>query len=252
MARAMSKLGLCSRSQAAEMIRAGRVRLNGRVRRDPETPVRMEQDRITIDGQPAAAKEKVYLMVNKPRTMVTTASDEQGRETVYACLPPGMPWVAPVGRLDMASEGLLLMTNDSEWAARITAPESHVEKTYHVRIGAPAEDELLKKMLAGVESEGERLGVKRVSVLRHGRRNSWLSVVLDEGKNRQIRRIMEALGIEVLRLIRVAIGPLELGELKKGKARRLSGEEKKALEARTKKSEVRSKNRNQAAIGFTS
>jgi 23S rRNA pseudouridine2605 synthase len=228
----MSKLGVCSRSQASEMIDAGRVRLNGWVHRDPETPVRMEQDRITIDGKTVEAKEKVYLMVNKPRTVVTTASDEQGRDTVYACLPPGLPWVAPVGRLDMASEGLLLMTNDSEWAAWITAPESHVEKTYHVRIAAKAEEELLQKIMAGVESEGELLRVKRVSVLRHGGRNSWLEVVLDEGKNRQIRRIMEALEIEVLRLIRVAIGHVELGELKKGKARRLSAEEKRALESK--------------------
>ena len=212
------------------MIRAGRVRLNGKVRRDPETPVRLEHDRITLDGQPLQAQEKVYLMLNKPRKVVTTASDEAGRKTVYACLPPGLPWVAPVGRLDMASEGLLLMTNDSEWAARITAPESHLDKRYHVQVGARPEEELLQKIMAGVESEGEWLQVKRVEVLRQGGRNCWLTVVLDEGRNRQIRRIMEALGVEVLRLVRVAIGPVELGELKKGQARRLSAEEKKALD----------------------
>ncbi|MGA1998606.1 MAG: pseudouridine synthase [Terriglobales bacterium] len=230
LARAMSKRGSCSRSQASEMIRAGRVRLNGKVRRDPETPVRLERDRITLDGQPLQALEKVYLMLNKPRTVVTTASDEAGRKTVYACLPPGLPWVAAVGRLDMASEGLLLMTNDSEWAARITAPESHLDKRYHVRVGAKAEEELLQKMMAGVESEGEWLRVKRVEVLRHGGRNCWLKVVLDEGRNRQIRRIMQALGVEVLRLVRVAIGPVELGELKKGQARRLTPKEKAALD----------------------
>ncbi|MBZ5627555.1 MAG: rRNA pseudouridine synthase [Acidobacteriia bacterium] len=230
MARAISKLGYCSRSRAAEMIRAGRVRLNGKLRRDPESPVSLEKDRVTIDGKQLTAKEKVYLALNKPRTVVTTASDERERETVYACLPPGLPWVAPVGRLDMASEGLLLMTNDSEWAARITAPESHLEKTYHVRIGAPADDKLLEKMLAGVESDGERLRVKRASVLRHGRRNSWLEVVLEEGKNRHIRRMLEVLGIEVMRLIRVRIGPLELGELRKGTTRRLTYQEKKSLD----------------------
>ncbi|MGZ4826235.1 MAG: pseudouridine synthase [Terriglobales bacterium] len=230
LARTISKLGYCSRSEAAEIIRAGRVKLNGAVQRDPETAVRMEKDRVSIDGKRVEAKEKVYLMLNKPRTVVTTAADEHGRDTVYACLPPGLPWVAPVGRLDMASEGLLLMTNDTEWAARITDPESGVEKTYHVRVGAPGDEELLQKMLRGVESEGELLRVKRVSVLRHGSKNCWLSVVLDEGKNRHIRRIMEELGIEVLRLIRVAIGPLELGDLKKGQARRLTAEEKRALE----------------------
>ena len=204
--------------------------LNGRLRRDPESPVRLEKDRVTIDGRRLTAKEKVYLVLNKPRTMVTTASDEQRRQTVYACLPPGLPWVAPVGRLDKASEGLLLMTNDSEWAARITAPESHLEKTYHVRIGALADEKLLEKMLAGVESDGERLRLKRVSVVRHSRRNSWLEVVLDEGRNRQIRRILEGLGVTVLRLIRVRIGPLELGELRKGTARRLTRQEKESLD----------------------
>jgi 23S rRNA pseudouridine2605 synthase len=226
----MSKQGNCSRSQAAAMIRAGRVRVNGKVRRDPETPVRLEHDRIRLDGQPLRAQQKVYLMLNKPRTVVTTASDEAGRDTVYACLPPGLPWVAPVGRLDMASEGLLLMTNDSEWGARITAPESHLDKRYHVRVGTTADEPLLQKMLAGVESEGEWLRVKRVEVLRHGRRNCWLEVVLDEGRNRQIRRIMQALGVEVLRLVRVAIGPVELGELKKGQARPLTPEEKASLD----------------------
>jgi 23S rRNA pseudouridine2605 synthase len=230
LARAISKLGYSSRAQAAELIRAGRVRLNGKVRRDPESPVRIQTDRLTIDGKPLDAKEKVYLALNKPRTVVTTASDEQGRETVYGCLPPGLPWVAPVGRLDMASEGLLLMTNDSEWAARITSPESHLEKTYHVRVGAPADEALLKKLLAGIESDGEQLRVKRVSVLRHGQRNAWLEVVLDEGKNRHIRRMMKALGLEVLRLVRVSIGPLELGELKKGTARPLTPKEKEALD----------------------
>jgi len=212
------------------MIRAGRVRLNGQVRRDPETPVRLDRDRITLDGQPLQAQEKVYLMLNKPRTVVTTASDEAGRKTVYACLPPGLSWVAPVGRLDMASEGLLLMTNDSEWAARITAPESHLDKRYHVQVGAKAEEELLEKMMAGVESDGEWLRAKRVEVLRQGRRNCWLEVVLDEGRNRQLRRIMQGLGVEVLRLVRVAIGPVELGELKKGRARRLTPQEKATLD----------------------
>jgi 23S rRNA pseudouridine2605 synthase len=240
LARAMSKLGQCSRSQASAVIRAGRVQLNGKVRREPETPVHLEQDRITLDGRPLQAEQKVYLMLNKPRTVVTTASDEAGRETLYAYLPPDLPWVAPVGRLDMASEGLLLLTNDSEWAARITSPESHVEKTYHVRVSTRFDEKLLQKMIAGVESEGELLRVKRVAVLRSGGRNCWLEVVLDEGRNRQIRRIVEALGVEVLRLIRVAIGPLQLGELKKGTARILTKAEKNAFEGR-KKSDVRAK-----------
>jgi len=227
----MSKLGYCSRSQAAELIHAGRVKLNGAVRRDPETPVQLRKDRIEIDGKPAARSEMIYLVLNKPRGVVTTASDEKGRETVYAYLPEGLPWVAPVGRLDKASEGLLMMTNDSEWAARITAPQTHLGKTYHVQIGAIADEKLLEDLRNGIRaSDGELLRAKRVSIVRQGERNSWIEIVLEEGKNRQIRRMLEHFGIEVLRLVRVAIGPLELGELAKGAARSLSKEEKQALD----------------------
>ena len=134
LARALSKLGFCSRSQAAKLIRAGRVRLNGATRHDPETPVRLERDRIEVDRNAVAAESKIYLMLNKPRGVVTTASDEKGRQTVYSLLGEKLPWVGPVGRLDKASEGLLLLTNDSEWAARISDPGSHLDKTYHVQV----------------------------------------------------------------------------------------------------------------------
>jgi 23S rRNA pseudouridine2605 synthase len=227
----MSKLGYCSRSQAAELIHAGRVKLNGVLRRDPETPVHLGKDRIEIDGKRASRSEMIYLMLNKPRGVVTTASDEKGRETVYAYLPRGVQWVAPVGRLDKASEGLLLVTNDSEWAARITAPETHLENTYHVQIGAVADDELLRELRNGVHaSDGDLLRAKRVSIVRQGERNSWIEIVLDEGKNRQIRRMLKHFGIEVLRLVRVAIGPLELMDLPKGTSRALENEEKQALD----------------------
>jgi len=231
LARALSKLGYCSRSQAAELIRGSRVRLNGGLRRDPETPVRIGKDRIEVDGQPVAASSKIYLVLNKPRGIVTTASDEKGRDTVYSLLPGNLPWVAPVGRLDKASEGLLLLTNDSEWAAKITAPETHLDKTYHVQIGAVADDALLQSLEKGVWSkEGDFLRVKRAAILRQGERNSWLEITLDEGKNRQIRRIFEQLGVEVLRLIRVAIGPLALDDLAKGASRPLTSAEKLALD----------------------
>jgi 23S rRNA pseudouridine2605 synthase len=231
LSRAISKLGFCSRAQAAQLIRAGRVRLNGGVRRDPETPVRIGKDRIEVDGHQLKAAAKIYLVMNKPRGIVTTASDEKGRDTVYSLLGEDLPWVAPVGRLDKASEGLLLLTNDSEWAARVTAPETHLDKTYHVQIGKIADETLLEKLTAGIRSkEGETLKVKRVSLLRQGERNSWLEIILDEGKNRHIRRMVEALGIDVLRLIRVAIGSLALGELAKGGVRALTGEEKLGLD----------------------
>jgi 23S rRNA pseudouridine2605 synthase len=231
LARALSKLGYCSRSQAEELIRAGRVQLNGTARRDPETPVRLARDRVEVDGRRATAPARIYLMLNKLRGVVTTISDEKGRETVYACLPGGLPWAAPIGRLDKASEGLLLFTNDSNWAARLLAPESHVSKTYHVQVAALPGEDLLQSLMCGVRTkEGEILRAESARVLRHGERNTWLEIILDEGKNRQIRRMLEHFGIEVLRLIRVAIGPLQLGMLAKGSTRHLSREEKLSLD----------------------
>jgi len=230
LARALSKLGFCSRSQAARLIREGRVQLNGTTRRDPETPVRLQRDRIEVDRNAVTAESRIYLMLNKPRGVVTTASDEKGRDTVYSLLGEKLPWVGPAGRLDKASEGLLLLTNDSEWAARISDPGSHLDKTYHVQVGALAGEALADKVVKGVFAGVELLRAKRARVLRTGEKNTWLEIALDEGKNRQIRRILEHLGIEVLRLIRVAIGPLALGQLAKGKSRALASAEKVALD----------------------
>ena len=233
LARALSKLGYCSRSQAAELIRAGRVQLNGRVRLDPETLTRLGQDRIIVEGQALDPQTKIYLMMNKPRGVVTTASDEKGRETVYTVLEragESLPWVAPVGRLDKASEGLLLLTNDSEWGARIAAPETHLEKTYHLQIGIIADARLVESLVNGVKSDGELLRARKAAVLRSGEKNCWLEITLDEGKNRQIRRMLEVLGVEVLRLVRVAIGPLPLGNLAKGAFRAVTKEEKRSLD----------------------
>lgn len=231
LARALSKLGFCSRSEAANLIQAGRVRLNGLPRIDPETPTRLGKDRIEVNGRTIQSAKKIYLLLNKPRGVVTTASDERGRDTVYSCLDPGTPWVAPVGRLDKASEGLLLLTNDSEWAARISDPETHLDKIYHVQISALADEAFTAKLVQGVLADsGEVLRAKRANNLRSGERNCWLEIVLDEGKNRQIRRMFDALGIEVLRLIRIAIGPQQLGPLAKGKSRPLTSAEKQALD----------------------
>ena len=237
LARAMSKLGFCSRSRAAELIYGGRVRLNGLVKRDPETPVRLGRDKISVEGDELNAQSKIYLMMNKPRGLVTTASDEKGRETVYSVLQAqGLPWLAPVGRLDKASEGLLLMTNDSEWSARVTAPESHLDKTYHVQIGTIADDQMLRRLASGVRTEeGEMLRAKSARMIRSGEKNCWLEIVLDEGKNRQIRRMLEELGIEVLRLVRVAIGSLKLGDLPKGANRMLSAIEKRQIDSAIRK-----------------
>jgi 23S rRNA pseudouridine2605 synthase len=218
LARALSKLGFCSRAKAAEIISAGRVTLNNRLRHDPEAPVYLERDRIQVDGHCIEAAKKIYLMLNKPRGVVTTTSDEKGRSTVYEYVGAS-PWLAPVGRLDKASEGLLLLTNDSEWAARVLAPQTHLEKMYHVQIAAIPDVVLLNALAKGVQDGNDFLRVKSASILRAGHRNSWLQIILEEGKNRHIRRMLEQMLVEVLRLGRVSICPLVLGDLRKGKFR---------------------------------
>jgi 23S rRNA pseudouridine2605 synthase len=230
-------MGYCSRSQAAILIRAGRVTSNGRITRDPESPVRLSQGQIEhqieVDGLPLRKTPPIYLVMNKPRGIVTTASDEQGRDKVYDLLPPDSPWVGPVGRLDKASEGLLFLTNDSEWAARITDPNSHLEKKYHVQIDQVADADLLTRI---TKSSGADDGAKSAQLLRHGNKNSWIEITLDEGKNRQIRRLLESVGVQVLRLVRVSIGPLQLGNLKKSSVRPLTKEEKQSLDQTIKSS----------------
>ena len=214
---------MCSRTQAAEWIRAGRVSVDGRVVRDPEFPTIAGRHRIAVDGQALdAAPERRVVVLNKPRGLVTTASDERGRDTVYRCFDGAqLPWLAPVGRLDKASEGLLLFTNDPAWAARITDPQTGPDKRYHVKIDTLPDPALLAALDAGVEHEGDTLRAKSVTVLRTGERTAWLDIVLDEGRNRQIRRMLAAMDVEVLRLVRVAIGTLELGDLAKGAWREL-------------------------------
>jgi 23S rRNA pseudouridine2605 synthase len=192
--------------------------------------VDLERDRIELEGKRLEPVQKVYLMLNKPRGLVTTASDEKGRETVFSCLAgKGLPHVSPVGRLDKASEGLLLFTNDTEWAARITTPEGELEKEYHVQVDRLADEMLASRVMAGVSAGGDFLKAKRATVLRQGTRNSWLEIVLEEGKNRHIRRLLEASGVGVMRLMRVRIGRLELGELAKGQWRHLTQAEAGAL-----------------------
>ena len=229
-ARVLSKAGLCSRTQAAAWVREGRVAVNARIVRDPEHPVRPGVDRVAVDGRDIAAARRIYLALNKPRGLVTTASDEKGRDTVYACLADaGLPWLAPVGRLDQASEGLLLMSNDPAWAAAITDPDVGPDKTYHVQVDAIPDEALRAALVAGVVEAGERLAARSVVLLRSGTRNAWLEVVLDEGRNRQIRRLLAAHGLGVLRLVRVAIGTVPLGELAKGAWRPLTDAEVSSL-----------------------
>ena len=207
------------------------MRVDGVVCQDPEAPVDLERACIEVDACSIDATAKIYLMLNKPRGLVTTVSDEKGRRTVYDCLANAdLPWLAPVGRLDKASEGLLLFTNDTRWAARILAPDARIDKTYHVQVDCLADASLAQRMVQGISTDqGDFLAAKEVRLLRQGRRNCWLEVVLGEGKNRHIRRLLDGLGVNVLRLVRVAIGPLMLGPLAKGQCRRLTEEEVRVL-----------------------
>lgn len=234
-ARVLSKRGVCSRTQAAAWVREGRVSVGGRVVRDPEFPVALDRDDIAVDGALAGSAPglaiPLYLMLNKPRGLVTTASDEHGRDTVYRCFDGAsheglpLPWIAPVGRLDKASEGLLLFSNDTRWAARIADPDTGPNKTYHVQIDRLPDAGFLSALSAGIDDGGERLSAVSATVLRTGHKNAWLQVVLDEGRNRQIRRLLAAFDIETLRLVRVAIGGLLLGDLPKGQWRALDAQD---------------------------
>lgn len=205
--------------------------LDGRLVRDPHHPTQLGRQVVTLDGQPVTSAERVYVAFNKPRGLVVSAADEHGRATVYSALAAaGLPWMGPVGRLDKASEGLLLLTNDTAWAASITEPATHLQKIYHIQVVGHPDAGMLAAMHEGISDAGEVLKVTRASLLRIGEKNAWLEVALDEGRNRHIRRLFAALGLDVVRLIRVAIGTLALGELPKGQWRRLGTEEVRALD----------------------
>jgi 23S rRNA pseudouridine2605 synthase len=228
-ARTISKLGLGSRTQAAQWVRDGRVRVNDRLVRDPEFPVQQGIDRVTVDGQANAPARRV-IMLNKPRGLVTTTRDEQGRDTVYSCFAgSALPWLAPIGRLDKASEGLLLFCNDPAWSARVASAASGPSKTYHVQIDRLPDAVLLANIERGTNVDGERLAAKSAHILRSGQKNAWLEIVLDEGRNRQIRRLLGAFDVAVLRLVRVAVGTLRLGDLPKGEWREVTEREVEML-----------------------
>lgn len=230
-ARALSKLGWCSRTQGELLVRAGRVSVDGRIVRDPSFRVDMRRARLEVDGEAVRPQERTYLMMNKPSGFVTTSSDELGRQTVYDLLPAGLPRVNAVGRLDMESEGLLLFTNDTRWADRIMDPAMHMDRTYEVLLSREPADADLERALQGVDAgRGEVLGFRGASRMSRGA--CWIEVVLDEGRNRQIRRVLESLDHEVVRLIRTAIGAVRLESVAPGEVRPLTARERSLLELR--------------------
>lgn len=219
--RALSKLGWGSRTQAWGWVREGRVRVDGRVVTDPLTWVDLDRQHITRDGEAPAPPAPLSLALHKPRDIVTTRSDERGRRTVYDLLPAGLPWVFPAGRLDADSEGLLILTSESSLAVRLTEPEYHVPRTYHVTLAGHPSPESLEQLRSGVDLPDGRTRPATVRLLRQEDDATLLEFILTEGRNRQIRRMAFTVGHRVRRLIRVAIGAYQLGDLPPGACRPL-------------------------------
>jgi 23S rRNA pseudouridine2605 synthase len=223
--RALSKLGKMSRSQTKRCIEAGRLAVNGRIIKDPAFPVVPEKIRITIDGKPVRRAASCTIMLYKPRGIVTTRSDEKERRTVYDLLPEHLRHLHPVGRLDMASCGLLLMTTDTQLSNFLTCPDHQIPRVYAVSVAGRITDEEIKRLSEGIQDKGQLLKVSTITLRKASHKESHLIVQLTEGKNREIRRMFEALGSEVTALKRVAFGKLTLGALAPGQFREVAKKE---------------------------
>jgi len=230
--RVLSKAGLCSRTEARSWIGAARVRVNGKVVQTPDFWVDIERDRVTLDGQPVRGAKEVYLLLYKPKRYITTYTDPQGRLTVYDLLRDAGVWLVPVGRLDLDTTGLLIMTNDTEFAERLTNPDYKVPKTYHVKCAGRLADEQIARLREGVELSDGPTRPALVERLRDSGKYTHLEIVIREGRNRQVRRMLEAVGSKVIELVRVAIGPVRIGNLQIGKWRHLTEAEVRALRGR--------------------
>jgi pseudouridine synthase len=227
--RLLSKAGLGSRTEARSWIGAGRVRVNGRVVQTPDHWVDMERDRVTLDGQPVRGAKKVYLLLYKPKGYITTRTDPDGRPTVYDLVRDAGVWVVPVGRLDLDTTGLLIMTNDTGFAERLTNPDYKVPKTYQVKCADRLAGEQIARLRLGVELSDGPTRPALVERLRDSGKHTHIEMVIGEGRNRQVRRMVEAIGSKVLKLSRVAIGPVRIGGLQIGKWRTLTEAEVRSL-----------------------
>jgi 23S rRNA pseudouridine2605 synthase len=227
--RVLSKAGIGSRVEARSWIHAGRVKVNGRLLRDPDHWVDMERDRVQFDGKPLAARERIYLLLYKPTGYLTTYKDPQGRATVYDLIADVGTFLSPVGRLDLDTSGLLLMTNDNQFAERVTNPESHVPKTYLVKASLLLSDAELDRLRDGVELADGPTRPAVVTRVRDSAKYTHFEITLTEGRNRQVRRMVEALGASVLKLVRVRVGGISIGKLPIGKWRLLTRSEVSSL-----------------------
>ena len=227
--RVLSKAGIGSRTDARAWIAEGRVKVNGRITRDPDQWIDMARDRVRFDNEPLEARARVYVLLYKPTGYLTTYKDPQGRPTVYELIEDVGTFVSPVGRLDLDTSGLLLMTNDNQFAERVTNPESHVPKTYLVKASTLLTDEQLQQLRDGIELSDGPTRPASVKRLRDSAKYTHFEITLTEGRNRQVRRMVEALDATVLKLVRIRIGPIAIGTLQIGKWRALTPTEVAAL-----------------------
>ncbi len=223
--RVLSKAGLGSRTEARRWIADRRVRVNGRVVTDPDKWVDLERDRVSFDGKPLAKREHTYLLLYKPAGYLTTYRDPQGRPTIYDLLPDRDRYLFPVGRLDLDTSGLLILTNDTAFAERITNPDYKVSKTYLVKASRHLTDEDLDRLRSGISLRDGPTKPAIVQRVREPGGKTVFEITITQGRNRQVRRMVEALEAKVLKLVRVAIGQIRIGDLPIGKTRPLTKEE---------------------------
>jgi 23S rRNA pseudouridine2605 synthase len=227
--RVISKAGLGSRTEARRWIAAGRVHVNGKPVQTPDYWVDFARDKVTLDGKPVQPGKKIYLLLYKPKGYLTTHKDPEGRPTVYDLISGQAEWVVPVGRLDLDTSGLLILTNDTQFAERLTNPEFKVPKTYQVKASGLLTDEQLEKLRRGVTLSDGVTKPAIVKRLRDSDKSTVLEMTITEGRNRQVRRMLEAVDSKVRKLVRTAIGPVRIGTLPMGKHRSLQEQEIKQL-----------------------
>jgi 23S rRNA pseudouridine2605 synthase len=230
--RVLSKAGIGSRTDARKWIGAGRVTVNGKAVQTPDVWVDLDLDRVALDGKPVVEQEKTYILLYKPKGYITTYRDPDGRPTVYDLIANAGQWVAPVGRLDQDTSGLLILTNDNDFADRIMSPEYKVPKTYLVKTSSLLTDEALDQLGKGVELSDGPTRPAQVRRVRDSASSTFLEITITEGRNRQVRRMIEAVGSRVRKLVRTAIGPVTIGDLPIGSYRLLNARELKSLGAR--------------------
>jgi 23S rRNA pseudouridine2605 synthase len=228
--RVLSKAGLSSRTTARSWIHERRVEVNGKVVENPDEWINLKGDKITVDGRPLEAEKKIYLLLYKPKGFVTTTQDPDGRPTVYDLLQDVKTWIAPVGRLDLDTTGLLLLTNDTHLAERMTNPDHRVPKTYQLKVKGMLSDEQLDQLRNGLDLADGPTRPAIVNRLRNSEKYSFIEMTITEGRNRQVRRMIEAIGTKVMKLTRVAIGPIRIDDLEVGRHRELTADELASLE----------------------